>query len=101
MASGRTSRSTGFTQRYRYRPAFISTCTPRNEMVDKRPAHRGRPRGTADVVAAVQCGRKHDLEIAVRCGGHGTSGQSVTDGGILIDLGLMRSVRVDRAARRA
>lgn len=72
-----------------------------NGMVDKRPVLVVRPRGTADVVAAIRFARKHELEIAVRCGGHGTSGQSVTDGGIVIDLGLMRGVRVDAAARRA
>jgi len=72
-----------------------------NGMVDKHPAIVVRPRGTADVVAAIRFARVHDLEIAVRCGGHGTSGQSVTEGGIVIDLGLMRGVRVDRAARRA
>src|SRR2546428_13026567 len=70
-------------------------------MVNTGPARVARPRGTADVVAAVQFARKHDLEIAVRCGGHGTSGQSGTDGGILIHPGLMRSGRVDRAAPRA
>ena len=72
-----------------------------NGMVDKRPAIVVRPRGTADVAAAVRFARKHDLEVAVRCGGHGTSGQSVTEGGVVIDLGLMRGVRVDPAARRA
>lgn len=72
-----------------------------NGMVDKHPAMVVRPRGTADVVTAIRFARKHDLEIAVRCGGHGTSGQSMTDGGIVIDLGLMRGVRVDAAARRA
>ena len=72
-----------------------------NGMVDKHPALVVRPRGTADVVAVIGFARTHGLELAVRCGGHGTSGQSVTDSGIVIDLGLMRGVRVDRAARRA
>jgi FAD/FMN-containing dehydrogenase len=72
-----------------------------NAMVDKHPALVVRPRGTADVVAAIRFARRQDLEVAVRCGGHGTSGQSATDGGIVIDLALMRAVRVDRTARRA
>src|SRR6266540_2112609 len=72
-----------------------------NGIVDKRPVLVARPRGTSDVVAAIGFARKHDLEIAVRCGGHSTSGQSVTDGGIVIDLGLMRGVRVDPSTRRA
>ncbi len=72
-----------------------------NGMVDKRPAIIARPRGTADVAAAVRFARVNDLEIAVRCGGHAASGQSSTDGGLLLDLGLMRGVRVDPVARRA
>jgi FAD/FMN-containing dehydrogenase len=72
-----------------------------NGMVDKRPALVMRPRGTADVAAAIRFARGHDLEVAVRCGGHGTSGQSVTDGGVVVDLGLMRGVRVDKDGRRA
>jgi FAD/FMN-containing dehydrogenase len=72
-----------------------------NGMVDKRPAIVVRPRGTADVAVAIQFARRHGLEVAVRCGGHGTSGQSVTEGGIVIDLGLMRGVRVDATARTA
>ena len=62
-----------------------------NGMVDKRPAVVVRPRGAADVAAAIRFARAHELEIAVRCGGHGTSGQSTTDGGIVLDLGLMRA----------
>ncbi len=86
------------------RPADAAYATARlawNGMVDKHPALVVRPRGTADVVAAVRFARRHDLEVAVRCGGHGTSGQSVTEGGIVIDLGLMRAVRVDPTRRRA
>ncbi|MFL5777668.1 MAG: FAD-binding oxidoreductase [Chloroflexota bacterium] len=72
-----------------------------NGAIDKYPALVVQPRGTAEVATAVRFARTHELEISVRCGGHGTSGQSTTDGGIVIDLGLMRGVRVDAAARRA
>jgi FAD/FMN-containing dehydrogenase len=72
-----------------------------NGMVDKHPAIVVRPRGTSDVVAAIRFARRYDLEVAVRCGGHGASGHAVSDGGIVIDLGLMRAVRVDPTARRA
>jgi len=81
--------------------AYDRARRPWNGMIDRRPALVVRPRGTADVVAAIRFARKHGLEVAVRCGGHGVSGQSVTDGGIVIDLGLMRAVRVDPTARRA
>jgi FAD/FMN-containing dehydrogenase len=81
--------------------AYEQARHPWNGIVDKRPAVVARPRGTADVAAVVRFARRHDLEIAVRCGGHGTSGQSTTEGGIVVDLGLMRGVRVDPASRRA
>jgi FAD/FMN-containing dehydrogenase len=81
--------------------AYDRARRPWNGMIDRRPALVVRPRGTADVVAAIRFAGKHGLEVAVRCGGHGVSGQSVTDGGIVIDLGLMRAVRVDPMARRA
>jgi FAD/FMN-containing dehydrogenase len=81
--------------------AYDRARRPWNGMIDRCPALVVRPRGTADVVAAIRFARRHGLEVAVRCGGHGVSGQSVTDGGIVIDLGLMRAVRVAPTARRA
>jgi FAD/FMN-containing dehydrogenase len=53
------------------------------------------------VVRAVDFGRTQDLLIAVRAGGHSLSGQSVCDGGLMIDLSGMRGVRVDPLARTA
>jgi FAD/FMN-containing dehydrogenase len=82
-------------------PAYEQARHPWNGMIDKRPALVARPRGTAEVAQLVRFAQRHNLEIAVRCGGHGTSGQSTTDGGIVVDLSLMRGVRVDPTARRA
>ncbi len=45
--------------------------------------------------------RDHDLEIAIRGGGHGVAGTAICDDGIVIDLSAMRAVRVDPADRRA
>jgi FAD/FMN-containing dehydrogenase len=53
------------------------------------------------VAAAVRFGRDHDLEIAIRGGGHNVAGTAVCDDGIVIDLSAMRAVRVDPAGRRA
>jgi FAD/FMN-containing dehydrogenase len=60
-----------------------------------------RCHGTADVQAAVRYGREHDLEIAVRGGGHNVAGNAVCDGGLMIDLSPMRGVHVDPRMRRA
>jgi FAD/FMN-containing dehydrogenase len=53
------------------------------------------------VVAAVRFAREHDLEIAIRGGGHNVAGTAVCDDGIVIDLSAMRAVRVDAAKSRA
>jgi len=72
-----------------------------NGAIDRRPRLIARCSGTADVIAVVRFARDHNLEIAVRGGGHGVAGTAVCDDGIVIDLSRMRAVRVDPAARRA
>jgi FAD/FMN-containing dehydrogenase len=72
-----------------------------NGMIDRRPALIARPTGAADVMAAVNLAREHDLSLAVRCGGHSLAGNSVCDDGLVIDLSHMKGVWVDPAARTA
>jgi len=45
--------------------------------------------------------RDNGLLVAVRGGGHNISGNAVCEGGLLIDLSRMRSVRVDPKKRTA
>jgi FAD/FMN-containing dehydrogenase len=66
-----------------------------NASVDRRPALVARCRDAADVAEAVRLARRTGLEAAVRSGGHSLPGHSVCDGGVLIDLGLMKDVRLD------
>jgi FAD/FMN-containing dehydrogenase len=70
-----------------------------NGMVDKRPGLVAKCAGTADVIAAVGFAREHGLLVAVHGGGHNVAGNAVCDGGLMIDLSLMRGIRVDVARR--
>jgi FAD/FMN-containing dehydrogenase len=72
-----------------------------NGMIDRRPGLIARCHGVADVIASVDFARLHGLRVAVRGGGHNVAGYAVCDGGMMIDLSLMRAVRVDPHARRA
>jgi hypothetical protein len=72
-----------------------------NGTTDRRPGVIVQCAGAADVVAAVNLARDHGLLVAVRGGDHSVAGHSVCDGGMMIDLSRMRSVRVDPAGRRA
>src|SRR5262245_10654306 len=72
-----------------------------NGVIDRRPGLIARCGGTADVAAAVRFARDHDLEIAMRGGGHNVAGSAVCDDGIVIDLSAMRAVGVDPAGRTA
>jgi FAD/FMN-containing dehydrogenase len=72
-----------------------------NGSIDRFPALIARCAGVADVIAAVRFGRDTGLTVAVRSGGHSFPGQSVVDGGLVIDLGLMKGVRVDPEAHTA
>lgn len=72
-----------------------------NGLVDKRPGAVAQCRGTADIADAVRLARKLSLEIAVRGGGHNVGGRGTVEGGLLVDLSLMRSVFVDAKARTA
>jgi FAD/FMN-containing dehydrogenase len=67
----------------------------------RQPAIIVRCTGSADVVAALGFARSNHLPIAVRGGGHSIAGFSTTDNGMVIDLSLLTSVRVDPDAERA
>jgi FAD/FMN-containing dehydrogenase len=72
-----------------------------NGMIDRRPALIARCAGVADVIAAVRFARTHGIMLSVRGGGHNITGNAVCEGGLMIDLSPMKSVRVDPVGRTA
>ena len=70
-----------------------------NGNVDRRPALIVRCLGAADVQQAVNFARLFGLLVSVRGGGHSAPGYGTNDGGLVIDLSLMKGIRVDPDAR--
>ena len=70
-----------------------------NAMIDKRPALIARCVDVADVIACVRFAAAEGVDLAIRGGGHNGGGLGSVDGGLVIDLSLLRGVRVDPAAR--
>ena len=70
-----------------------------NGMIDKRPRLIARCVDVADVITAVNFGREQGLLIAIRGGGHNGPGLGSVNDGLVIDLSLLKSVRVDPASR--
>src|SRR5512145_3297530 len=72
-----------------------------NGLVDKHPGVIARCLGAADVADALGLAKKLGLDVAVRGGGHNVGGRGTIDGGLLIDLSLMKGLHVDPKARTA
>jgi FAD/FMN-containing dehydrogenase len=76
-------------------PGFDAARRSFNALIDRRPAVIARCFGSDDVATAFDFARSTGLEVAVRGGGHNPAGHCVLDGGLVIDLSLMRRVEVD------
>jgi FAD/FMN-containing dehydrogenase len=66
-----------------------------NALIDRRPALIVRCLDAGDVATAFDFARAHELEVAVRGGGHNPAGHCVVDDGLVIDLSAMRRVDVE------
>jgi FAD binding domain len=72
-----------------------------NAVVDRHPTFIVRARDVADVMHAVNFARTNDVALAVRGGGHSPAGYGTVDGGLVVDLSLMKRLEVDAARRVA
>lgn len=86
----------------RNQPGFAGAAHVYNERFDGvRPQAVGRPLDADDVRAAVGWAVAHEVPLVARSGGHSYAGYSTVSGGVVLDLRLMRSIRVDRGAGTA
>ncbi|HEY2638835.1 MAG TPA: FAD-binding oxidoreductase [Streptosporangiaceae bacterium] len=72
-----------------------------NGMFDKRPLAVLRAEQVADVIAGVNFARDNGLDLSIRDGGHSAPGFGTNDGGLVIDMSPMHTVRVDPQAKTA
>jgi FAD/FMN-containing dehydrogenase len=79
-------------------PGYDAARSVWNAMIDRRPALIVQPRGAADIIAAVNVARDHDLTLSIKGGGHSVAGKAVSDGGLMLDMSLMKGIRVDPEA---
>src|SRR5438045_7820551 len=80
-------------------PSYDAARAVYNGLVDRRPELIVRCRSVDDVVAALELARRAGLEVSVRGGGHNVAGRAVTDGGVMIDLALLKQIEVDPGSR--
>jgi len=66
-----------------------------NGMIDRKPALIVRCQGVSDVIDCVNFARENEILTSVKGGGHNIAGNAVCEGGLMIDLSMMKSVRVD------
>lgn len=65
-----------------------------NGMIDRRPAVIVRALSARDVMTAVNFARGQGLPVSIRGGGHNVAGNAVCNGGLMLDLSLMKGIRV-------
>ena len=82
-------------------PGYDDARSVWNAMIDRRPVAIARCLGVADILACVKFARDNRLDLSIKGGGHNIAGLAVCDGGLMLDMSLMRGVWVDPAARTA
>jgi FAD/FMN-containing dehydrogenase len=72
-----------------------------NGMIDKKPALIAQCTDSNDIAECVKFARENNLIVSVKGGGHNVAGNAVSDGGLMIDLSKMKSIKVNVAGKTA
>lgn len=69
--------------------------------IDRHPAVIIRAKDAGEVARVINLARETGMELAIRSGGHSVVGHCVSEGGIVLDLSLMRDLQIDVEGRTA
>ena len=72
-----------------------------NAMIYRKPGVIVQCEMVVDVAPSIAFARKNDLESTIRGAGHNIAGNSISDGGLLIDFSLMKQVNVNTTTNSA
>ncbi len=78
--------------------AYLQANKVYNGMIDRHPLLIARCADVTDVISSIHFAREHKLPVAVRGGGHNGAGLGTCDDGLVIDLSLMKDIKVDAHA---
>ncbi|HEV2776941.1 MAG TPA: FAD-binding oxidoreductase [Solirubrobacteraceae bacterium] len=78
---------------------YADACTLFNAMISRRPRLVAACAAPDDVITALAFAREHELDVAVRAGGHSVAGRSLCDDGVVLDLRRMCDIDVDPERR--
>lgn len=76
-------------------PLYDTARSVHNAMIDKHPAVIIQCANNNDVSLAVNFARENNILLAIKGGGHNGAGLGVCDGGLVIDLSLMKNIQVN------
>jgi len=72
-----------------------------NAMIDKKPAVIVQCANASDAQMALRYAKENDLDLSIRGAGHNIAGNSLCNGGLVVDFSTMNKVRVDAGKKKA
>ncbi|VXC42454.1 FAD/FMN-containing dehydrogenase [Arthrobacter sp. 9AX] len=80
-------------------PSYEEARAVWNGMINLHPRAIARAGSASDIDVVLDTARQTGIALAVRGGGHNIAGHGTVDGGLVLDLGALRNVRVDAERR--